>query len=87
MDIANEGSLSDAFTKLTGRKPQKNEQRILEDMFATELKKFQSNEEKINSWIPKVANVEIKNSDKAKIASYAVVISTIMNTDATIVKR
>jgi len=86
-DISIDGSLEEAFTKLTGRHPATSEQKVLNEMYQMEYEKFNANQEKITAWLPKTDSIEIDKLDKAKIASNAVVISTIMNTDATIVKR
>jgi len=86
-DVAMDGSIEEAFTKLTGRKPVASEQKVLDEMYQMEYQKFKANENKIASWLPEMADIEIDKLDKARIASNAVVISTIMNTDATIVKR
>jgi len=86
-DISKSGTLGDAFSRLTGRKPLESERVILDNMYKEEYQKFKSNNEKIASWLPDIEGAELDKIDKAKIASNAVVISTIMNTDATIVKR
>ena len=86
-DITQSGSINEAFTKLTGRKPVASEQKVINDMVQMEYQKFKENQNKIASWLPDLEQGEINNLDKARIASNAVVISTIMNTDATIVKR
>ena len=86
-DISKNGSLEEAFTKLTGRRPIESEQKVLNEMYRTEYEKFSANQEKIAAWLPELDKVESNKLDKASIASTAVIISTIMNTDATIVKR
>ena len=82
-DILLGGSLHKAFTALTGRPPSTSEKDMLTNMYSNELSKHNEHPEKIASWLPESRLLE----KKAELASYAVVISTIMNTDACIVKR
>lgn len=83
-EIANGSSMESTFMKLTGRSPSEKEFQLLEDMYLKELDKFVEYPEKITAWL---ADNRSKVENDASLASYAVVISTIMNTDACITKR
>lgn len=84
LDIVEESSLSQAFLSLTGRTPTDVECELLNKMYTQELNKFESEPEKISSWL---TDLNTGSQNKASLASYAVVVSTIMNTDACIMKR
>jgi len=83
-DIVKGKTLNNVFMSLTGRSPSKPEITLLENMYYDELNKFENHPEKITAWLPNGFSA-IEN--KASLASYAVVVSTIMNTDACIMKR
>ncbi len=83
-DILSGGSLQHVFTALTGRPPTHSENDMLTNMYTKELTKHKEHPEKISSWLSQETTTL---DNRAELASYAVVISTIMNTDACIVKR
>ncbi len=90
VEIASEEQLKNgietAFRKLTGRRPSQNELDILTDLQRSEESKFIEHTEKAKGWL--VKDSEIIDSDRrAFLASCAVVASTIMNADATMIKR
>jgi len=80
-DQQNENLLDYAFTQLTGRSPNSQETEIIEKMYLAELEKNKNDSDRARTW------VEGNFNNPAEVASYAVAISTIMNTDAAIVKR
>lgn len=87
VESSKKGNIIDAFTALTGRAPQQAEETLLQSMVEKEYQKFSNSKEKITAWLPEIDTKEINKLDKAMIASHAVVISTIINTDAAIMKR
>ncbi len=80
-------SIKEAYLRLTGREPMNKELEILENLQKASFMRFEKSPEKarglLESGLYKVGNHE----NIPLIASYAVVASTIMNSDATIMKR
>ena len=82
-----EQGISEAFVKLTGRKPNDKELQILLELQQKEYAKFSQIEGKGVGWL-KSGEYEIDNTiDVDLIAANAVVASVIMNSDASITKR
>lgn len=80
-------SLSDAFRSLTGRKPIPEEIKILKALKEKELARFSANLDKTKGWTS-AGQYQVDNQlNKAEVAANAVVASTIMNSDATLIKR
>ncbi len=79
--------ISVVFKKLTGRSIKKEELRLLEELQFQEYKKFKSNKYKSKGWL-NTGEFRISNKhNKAMVAANAIVVSTIINSDATITKR
>ena len=79
--------ISIVFKKLTGRSIKKEELRLLEELQFQEYKKFKSNKYKSKGWL-NTGEFRISNKhSKAMVAANAIVVSTIINSDATITKR
>ncbi|MEZ5044765.1 MAG: DUF1553 domain-containing protein [Saprospiraceae bacterium] len=80
-------AISSAFRQLTGRHPSEEERLLLEELRMNEWKKFSENPEKLKGWLSSGAFVPDEKIDPASLAANTVVASTIMNADATLVKR
>jgi len=79
--------ISEVFKKLTGRHIKPRELKLLSDLQRGEYEKFKKNGAKTEGWL-NTGEFRIKNDeDAALVAANAVVASTIMNSDATIMKR
>jgi len=81
--MAIEDDVSLGFRRLTGRSPQMEELSILEEMVEVERKKFGEDPSRAMGWLGAENTQEVD----ASAAAYAVVASTIMNSDAFIMKR
>lgn len=82
-----EKGISEAFIKLTGRKPKKPELDILLELQQKELEKFEKNDKKEEGWLNSGDYITDKSIDANLLAANAVVASAIMNSDASITKR
>ena len=79
--------ISTVFRKLTGRTVNDSELAVLLELQRSEYSKFSENADKARGWL-NTGEFKLKDGDdKALIAANAVVVSTIMNTDAFITKR
>ena len=76
-----------AFQKLTGRQPTDGELQVLLELQQNEYQKFKTQPEKAKGWLSAGAYKLVKNIEPARIAANTIVASTIINADATIVKR
>jgi Protein of unknown function (DUF1553) len=82
-----EAAITNAYRKLTGKKPSAKELEILLVLQKNELEKFKAYPSKTKGWLDAgIYKVDTK-IDGALIAANTVVASTIMNSDATITKR
>jgi hypothetical protein len=82
-----EKGISEAFVKLTGRKPSEIEMSILLELQHKEFKKFEGIKNKEEGWLTSGDYVTDKTLDSNLLAANAVVASAIMNSDASITKR
>ena len=80
-------AISSIFEKLTGRSVQPGELTLLLRQFAEEKKTFEQMPAKTKGWLSTGEYPLDKQSPAADLAAYAVVASTILNTDAALVKR
>jgi len=79
--------ISKVFQKLTGRKIKDDELLLLAGLQDEEYQKFKENKAKTQGWLNS-SEFRIKSdNDATLVAANAVVASTIMNSDATIMKR
>jgi len=79
--------ISDAFKRLTGRSISPEELNLLLDLQSSEYKKFKSKKHKAEGWL-NTGEFRISNyKNKALVAANAIVASTIINSDAAIIKR
>ena len=76
-----------AFRLLTGRKPQAKELAILTKLLQNEADKFTNAPEKTDGWLTTGETPSNASADAPTLASYTVLASTIMNSDAFITKR
>ncbi|HLO79832.1 MAG TPA: DUF1553 domain-containing protein [Chitinophagaceae bacterium] len=80
-------AITNAYRKLTGRKPSAREIEILMSLQNLELEKFRADPAKTRGWLDAGIYKVDTTMDGAMIAANTVVASTIMNSDATITKR
>ena len=76
-----------AFRLLTGRTPQIKEQQILSKLLAAETQKFTQAPEKMKGWLTMGETPRLASADTPTLASYTVLTSAIMNSDAFTTKR
>lgn len=79
--------IQSAFRNLTGRKATAAEVTLLQELQQQELQKFKQYPDKLAGWIKAGEYIIDQDLDPALIAANAVVASTIINADASIVKR
>ena len=79
--------ISDVFKRLTGRSIKKEELNLLLDLRSSEYEKFKNREYKTKGWLNTGEFRILKYKNKAMVAANAIVASTIINSDATIIKR
>ena len=80
-------AIENAFLRLTGRNPRKEELHLLAVLREEEYQKFKLKTTKAEGWLNTGEFRISSEDDKALVAANAVVASTIMNLDATIMKR
>ncbi|MGN6438800.1 MAG: DUF1553 domain-containing protein [Agriterribacter sp.] len=83
----NKTAITNAFRKLTGRKPTGKELELLTELQQKEYTKFKADATKAKGWLQAGMYTVDKSLPKDKVAANAVVASTIINTDASITKR
>jgi hypothetical protein len=79
--------IDNAFVRLTGRLPEKEERNILLELYDRQVKKFRLEPGRAEGWLSageRRKNIAVQSPE---IAAAAVVVSAIMNSDATITKR
>lgn len=82
-----ESGIQSAFRNLTGRKASTEEVKLLKELQAQELAQFRQDPDRLAGWIQAGEYSIDQSLDPALIAANAVVASTIINADASIVKR
>jgi hypothetical protein len=80
-------AISDSFRRLTARNPTKMELDLLLKLKNRQEKAFRDKPEKARGWLSAGQYVLKPNMDAARLAAHAVVVNTILNTDATLTKR
>ena len=80
-------AIEDAFEKLTGRMPSKKEVNLLQELQLIQLQNFRQHPTKVKGWLHTGQYLVKNNKDSLLIAANAVVASTIMNSDATLMRR
>ncbi|WP_019989810.1 DUF1553 domain-containing protein [Rudanella lutea] len=80
-------AITDAHRRLTGRTPAERELALLLKLQQTEFEKFKANPAKTTGWLKTGRHRRDPSLDPAGVAAYAVVASTILNSDATLTKR
>jgi hypothetical protein len=80
-------AITRTYRKLTGRHPNKQELELLQKMLVAENKRFRQEGTKAKGWLLTGQYKVDATLDPAVVAANAVVASTIMNSDATLVKR
>jgi hypothetical protein len=80
-------AIQDTYRKLTGRTPSGKEVDLLQDLLSNQLQKFREHPGKAKGWLRTGQYVADKALDPLLVAAYAVVASTILNSDATLTKR
>ena len=79
--------IATAFQKLTGRKPTLKESQVLLELQETSYQRFKAKPAKAKGWINTGDYELTKKIEPATLAANAVVVSTIINLDASIIKR
>ncbi len=79
--------ISEAFRRLTGRKPANDELTLLVQLQEEEYGKFKSDPAKGNGWLEVGEYAIDPKLDRAELAANAVVANVILNSDACITKR
>lgn len=79
--------ITQTYRRLTGRSPNPQEMSLLVKMQALESRRFHQNPAKAKGWLTTGHYPIDPSLDPATVAANAVVASTIMNSDATLVKR
>jgi hypothetical protein len=82
-----EEAIKDAYLRVTGREIKAEELAILQQLQAKEMASFASKSQKMKGLLAAGRFKIPREVDSAKVASYAVVASVIMNSDASITKR
>ena len=80
-------AITDTFKKLAGRTPSQKEIDLLAELQKSQMKNFMEHPEKAKGWLHTGQYVVDNKQDTLLIAANAVVASTIMNADATLIKR
>jgi hypothetical protein len=80
-------AISDSFRKLTARKPSEKEMDLLLKLKSSQEMAFRKKPEKVRGWLSSGQYVLKPGKDSARLAAHAVVVSTILNTDAALTKR
>lgn len=80
-------AVADVFVKLTGRNPNRQELELLMGLAVKQLQKFNDSPAKAKGWLQAGAYQPDTQLPAADVAAYAVVASTIINSDAAITKR
>lgn len=80
-------AIVDTFRKLTGRTPSEDEISLLMDLQKSQLRTFRADPGQAKGWLNTGQQRISKKSDRLTVAANAVVASTIMNTDASLMKR
>ncbi len=75
------------FRALTGRKPQREELQIIENLYEEQIKVFQKDRKKTMNWLSIGEYPVDKSLDKTKLATCAFIASTIMNFDEFVIKQ
>jgi hypothetical protein len=81
------GGIIDAYRRLTGRTPAKQELELLMKLRNTEQQKFRAHPAKAKGWLHTGQYIADKKQDAALQAANAVVANTILNSDAALTKR
>jgi hypothetical protein len=80
-------AITDAYRKLTGRKPPEKEVDLLVSLQKLEREKFSKNPKKMTGWLNTGQYKADQSVDPALLAANSVVASTILNSDASLTKR
>ena len=80
-------AISDSFRKLTARNPSEKEMDLLLKLKNSQEMAFRNKPEKVRGWLSSGQYVLNPVKDSARLAAHAVVVSTILNTDAALTKR
>lgn len=82
-----EMAIADTFRKLTGRTPSQKEVDLLEELQKSQLKNFKEHPGNAKGWLHTGQYEVGDDQDTLLIAANAVIASTIINADATLIKR
>lgn len=79
--------LTEIFRALTSKKPGRQELVVLEDFYAKQLEDFKAQPQKMNGWLHTGEYVADKGLNQEMLATYSVLASMVMNSDASVTKR
>jgi len=84
---AHKARLTKIYRSLTAKHPSDKELQVLDTFYNKQRADFQKVPEKIEGWLETGEFVVEPSINKQELAAYAVVASTVMNADATVMKR
>ena len=84
---SNEAAIASAFRSLSGRAPTHDELQVLLEQQQQEIQKFKTESTKTEGWLTAGDFALDSSIDPALLAANAVVASTIINADASVIKR
>ncbi|NRB46760.1 MAG: DUF1553 domain-containing protein [Saprospiraceae bacterium] len=84
---SNEAAIASAFRSLSGRAPTHDELQVLLELQQQEIQKFKTESTKTEGWLTAGDFALDSSIDPALLAANAVVASTIINADASVIKR
>ncbi|MGB3586946.1 MAG: DUF1553 domain-containing protein, partial [Tunicatimonas sp.] len=79
--------LTKIYCSLTARHPSDKELQVLDTFYNKQRADFQLSPQKIDGWLEIGEFAAEQTIDRQELAAYAVIASTVMNADATVVKR
>ena len=79
--------IKDSFMHLTGRAPKTEELRLLNELLDKETTRFREHPDKLEGWTKTGEFEHSEKLDQAKVAAGAIVVSVIINSDASTYKR
>ena len=79
--------LSEIFRLLTSKKPSVQELEVLENFYAKQFSDFKAQPEKMTGWLQTGEFVADERLNREELATYAVLASMVMNSDAAVTKR
>ena len=82
-----EGRITYTFRLLTSREPTQQELTLLQEMYQDQYERFSRFPEKTKGMLEEGEYPIDRNLDQTSLAAHAVIVNTIMNFDASVIKR